>query len=419
LLSLFCIFAAQLLIIRMKFKFIPLFFCLFLTSFCFAQETDSKKEIDDKIAYLPYIRFGTGIGITSPDSLNKLNIRFRMQNRVSFNTNEAGERVVDGQIRRLRLRFDGYVGNPKLMYALQLSFAPGDVGAVNESENLNIIRDAVVFYSPNKYWLLGFGQTKLPGNRQRINSSGGVQLTDRSINNARFNIDRDFGLLVYYSRPNYDRFTYNIKTAISGGEGRNFTSNDDMGLAYTGKIELFPGGNFTNGGDFFEGDLEREKKLKTMFSVAYQFNDNAKKTQGQLGEEMSQKADLQNLLADFMLKKSGFAFMATYMQRNTKNPLLNYDQDKLFIFTGHGFDLQSSYITKKNIEFIGRYSNQKVDKAIANITPDTQQFTGGITKYIREHAFKIQAEFTYQLTDNYLIGQSSSHYTRFQIEMGI
>ena len=65
----------------------------------------------------------------------------------------------------------------------------GDVGEILK-ENLNIIRDAVVIYRPNKNWNFGFGQTKLPGNRQRVNSSGALQLTDRTINNAKFTLDR-------------------------------------------------------------------------------------------------------------------------------------------------------------------------------------------------------------------------------------
>jgi phosphate-selective porin OprO/OprP len=65
----------------------------------------------------------------------------------------------------LRLRFDGFVGNSKFLYAIQLSFAPGDVGEIQEGENINIIRDAVLFYRPNNNWSVGFGQTKLPGNR--------------------------------------------------------------------------------------------------------------------------------------------------------------------------------------------------------------------------------------------------------------
>jgi hypothetical protein len=42
----------------------------------------------------------------------------------------------------------------------------------------------------------GFGQTKLPGNNQRVVSSGSLEFTDRTINNSRFNIDRDFGLFL-------------------------------------------------------------------------------------------------------------------------------------------------------------------------------------------------------------------------------
>src|SRR5690606_30518651 len=157
-------------------------------------QIDTKKDIEEiKMSALPYYNYGKGLGVTSADSLFQLNIRFRMQNRVTYFDYEEQESNYEAQIRRLRLRLDGYVGNPKFQYALQLSFSPGDVGEIEEGKNLNIIRDAVVSYNPNKNWSFLFGQTKLPGNRQRVNSSGSLQLTDRSINNAQFNIDRDFG----------------------------------------------------------------------------------------------------------------------------------------------------------------------------------------------------------------------------------
>jgi phosphate-selective porin OprO/OprP len=196
---------------------------LFVTISISAQITieQNKNDNDVKLSALPYYSFGKGIGMTSPDSLFQMNIRFRMQNRVSYIENDGENGAYDGQVRRLRLRFDGYVGNPKFLYAIQLSFAPGDVGEVKEGENINIIRDAVVFYRPNKNWNMSFGQTKLPGNRQRVNSSGGLQLTDRTINNAKFTIDRDFGFQVHNMNEFKDKFSYNLKTAISGGEGRN------------------------------------------------------------------------------------------------------------------------------------------------------------------------------------------------------
>src|SRR5690606_22221962 len=182
-----------------------------------------------KIEALPYYSFGKGVGLTSPDSLFQFNIRFRMQNRATFEFNDNQTQEISAQIRRLRLRFDGYVGSPQFTYALQLSFAPEDIGTVESGENINIIRDAILFYRPNAHLHIGFGQTNLPGNRQRINSSGALQLTDRSINNARFNIDRDFGLQVYYLNEYESKFSYNVKTAISTGEGRTWTNEPDNG----------------------------------------------------------------------------------------------------------------------------------------------------------------------------------------------
>ena len=119
----------------MKTKFLLLF--LLLSSFSIAQDIKfSTKDNDLKLAALPYYNYGKGLGITSPDSLFQLNIRFRMQNRVTYFENEGEDPAYSGEIRRLRLRFDGYVGSPKFLYALQLSFAPGDVGEIQEGENL-------------------------------------------------------------------------------------------------------------------------------------------------------------------------------------------------------------------------------------------------------------------------------------------
>ncbi len=391
------------------------FFILFISK-GWAQE-----EIDERIETLPYYSYGKGLGMTSPDSIYQLNIRFRMQNRVSFVKDDDGK-AVDGQIRRLRLRLDGYVGNPRFTYLLQLSFAPGDVGEIEEGRNLNIIRDAVVFYQLDKSWMIGFGQTKLPGNRQRFNSSGGLQLTDRTINNARFNIDRDFGLQVHRLKQFRDHFSYSIKTAITSGEGRNYTENNDLNLAYTGKLELYPFGAFTKAGEYFEGDLMREPKPRLMVAVAYQYNSKGKQSQGQTGEALHKGRDMQAIFGDLIFKYRGFAFMSAYMKRDSRNPLTHHAEDPSdvkYVFAGHGMDYQSSYIFRSGYELIGRYSWQKVDPAIRPYTPDSKQLTLGLTKYIWEHAFKIQAEATYNIHSYFDHSVSRNWYFRLQTEIGI
>ena len=395
-------------------------FVFLISGLVFSQD---KPTNDIKLSTLPYFSTGKGIGITSPDSLYQLNLRFRMQNRVTYIENDGESGGYDAQIRRLRLRFDGYVGSPKFLYAVQLSFAPGDVGEIKDGENINIIRDAVFMYRPNKKWNISFGQTKLPGNRQRVNSSGGLQLTDRSINNARFTIDRDFGFQVHNMNEYKDKFSYNLKGAVSTGEGRNSTEKPDDGIAVTGKIEILPLGAFTKDGTYFEGDIMREKKPKLMFSGAFQQNNHARRNQGQLGNDLFEKRTMKSVLLDAMFKYNGFAAMSSFMSRTTTKNAVTFDPDDItnsnYAFIGNGFDYQLSYNTKSNYEFITRYSIQKVGKDIREFAPNSKQLSFGLTRYIWEHTFKLQTEVTYDTLD-YIDGSTKNNwYLRFQVEIGI
>lgn len=400
-------------------------FFIMMGFLAFPQKENTVEEDKDlRFSVLPYYNFGKGVGMTSPDSIFQLNIRFRMQNRATYLSEEGAEEdEINAEIRRLRLRFDGYVGDPRFLYAIQLSFSPGDTGgSIEEGDNLQIIRDAVVFYQPNKNWTFGFGQTKLPGNRQRTNSSGALQFTDRTINNASFNIDRDFGFQIQNLNEFKDKFSYNFKGAITTGEGRNDTKNSDTGLAYTGKVELYPLGAFTKNGSFFEGDLARESKPKLMISGAYSFNNKATKTQGQLGEKLFEQKDIASLFLDAMLKYNGWAFQTAYMSRMADNPITYNPDDNTdisYVYVGDGMDYQLSYLFPSNFELLGRYSTQNMHKDVKSFTPDRKQYSMGVTKYFWEHAFKMQAELTFDEL-NYLNGDTKNNwYVRFQIEMGI
>lgn len=373
-----------------------------------------------QVSNLPYYNFGKGLGLTTPDSIFQFNIKFRIQNRFSYVQNEGKDSYYDGQIRRLRLRFDGFVGNPRFIYLLQLSFAPGDVGEIEEGSNLNVIRDAVTFYIINNHWNVGFGQTKLPGNRQRVNSSGALQLSDRSITNARFNLDRDFGFFANYLNEKEDIFSWNIKTALTTGDGRNFTSSPDNGLAYTAKLELLPFGRFKKDGAYFEGDLKREIKPKLMLSAAYSYNHNAKRQSGQIGDLLFEKRNLKSILMDAVLKYKGFALMASYMNRNVDNPITqNLAGEKSIIYKGMGTDFQASYIFKNNWEIVGSFADIKPHSSIATFQPSQQQTRFGINKYVWEHSFKLQLEAGFDRLTYFNNNVAHNKYLRFQIEMGI
>lgn len=404
---------------------------LALSCLCFGlTQAQSPKGIepsnDLKLSSLPYYSYGKGLGMTSADSIFQLNIRFRMQSRATaFGYDDDRDMQYDAHIRRLRLRLDGYVGNPHFMYVLQLSFAPGDVGAVEEGKNLNIIRDAALIYQPNKHWSFTFGQTKLPGNRQRINSSGALQLTDRSINNAKFNLDRDFGVQAHYLRQHKDDFSYTIKTAVSTGQGRNWTGKESDSYALTGRLELFPFGSFTNNGAFYEGDLARESTLKTMISATYSHNNNANQSQGQLGDALYQQKDFNAVLLDLIAKYNGWSAMVAYMNRTSSDPIAyenpaDANSNFNYVFAGHGMDYQLSYLFPSNYELIGRFSNQKMDDKLYQLNiPNTNQYSLGVTKYFWEHTFKIQSELTFDELKFHNGSSKNNWYFRMQFEIGI
>ncbi len=368
---------------------------------------------------VPYFTFGSGIGIFSPDSLYSFNLRFRIQNRAAFTFKESSLDEVEARVRRLRLRFDGFVYSPKIYYVVQLSFSREDMDWQNTGVP-NIIRDAMIFYKPHPKLQLGFGQTKLPGNRQRVNSSGDLQFADRSIVNARLNVDRDFGLQAAYTENIFKRFYTVFRAALTTGEGRNILATG-KGLAYTGRVEILPFGLFEKFGDYFEGDLIREQRPKVSAGFTYSYNESTLKTGGQIGIPLFEARDMTTLATDWLLKYNGFSLASEFLYRDSQNPLtFNGTGDVRYIYTGLGQNYQAGYIFPSNYELALRYSRMDASGVITSLEPDIQHFTVGATKYLKGHRLKFQTDLTYELSSFATsVVPQESFYLRFQLELGI
>jgi phosphate-selective porin OprO and OprP len=387
----------------------------------------SQKKIDLSILTKPQ----KGIEFIGKDSLFSMRIQFRMQNRAAFLTRDdkdfsAGS--YEFRVRRLRLKLEGFVYSPKLTYKIQLAFSRGDMDwdMTQESQvntSVNIVRDAVVYFEPWKDLKFGFGQTKLPGNRQRVISSGDQQFADRSIVNATFTIDRDFGFFGSYKR-NY----FTVSASLTSGEGRN-SSGSNSGLSYTGRIEALPFGAFADKNDYQEGDLAREQKPKLSIGASYNFNDDAVRAGGQLGRDLYTKTDMETFSLDLLFKYKGFALYSEFMQRNCSNPI-TYTSDTLSIqpiYAGYGFLQQVSYLFKSNWEVALRYAEVTPFSSVYN-NPDftsinlkkNQEFQLGVTKYFYGHRVKVQGNLLYQLTNDLRAKTEAGKFGAiFQIELGI
>jgi phosphate-selective porin OprO/OprP len=378
---------------------------------------------------VPYFSYNNGLGFATPDSSYSLNLRFRMQNRAMMNTasdEDFQPGSFEARVRRLRLVLTGHVVNPKLTYYVQLSFSRGDMDwSVTDvtTQNLspNVVRDAVIYYRPAKRLQLGFGQTKLPGNRQRVISSGSQQFFDRSIVNATFTPDRDFGFFANYTLHGSGKSLTILKAAVTSGEGRN-SSLSNPGLAYTGRIEFLPLGAFTNGGDYLEGDVMREQKPKLSIAAGYMLNDLAVRTGGQLGKDLMGSKSFNLYMADLVFKYQGFCLSSEYIRRDASNPyVLGTDKKTRMIQTGDGINNQISYCFKSMWEVAGRYALVSPHHDILKDFNQAEQFVLGVTKYLNKHKVKTQFNLVYNRERNLAQQKNLNSYFSgvFQVELGI
>ncbi len=358
------------------------------------------------------------------DSLLLVNLHFRIQSRFGFNSQNL-QNVFPGNfdigIRRARLIFDGHVYSKKLTYLLQINFSKRDLDEDNTGVN-HILRDAMIWYEAWKGMKIGLGQGKLPGNRQRIISSGTLEFTDRSIANNAYNLDRDAGFFAYQSLM-IGKIGVNFKTALTSGEGRN-AGISDKGLATTGRIEILPFGNFTGNNDMTEADIEVEKKPKLCIAAVAHYNDLAKKTMGQTGAILPTQRYLHAYMADVLFKYYGFAFSSEYLYRGVNNPFMNFNKQGYFI-AGDGLNTQMSYCFENNTNIAFRYAITRPDSLLANLIPHQKQYGMCVSKFINHHKIKIQAEIQFN-EESYrkngkLINQNIRQYIAgfLQIELGI
>jgi hypothetical protein len=367
------------------------------------------------------IEIHDGISI-SKDSLFLLNLRFRMQNRLGFTTvsgDDLSVKSVDARVRRLRLRLDGYVMNERVRYYIQLNFSRADLDLETELV-AQPIRDAMVYYHFNRNVYIGFGQSKLPGNRQRVISSGNLQFPDRSIANAVFTLDRDFGVFAYWTIP-FAGQEVQLKGAFSTGDGRNALPID-AGMAYTGRVEWLPLGRFTNKGDYSEGDLEMEPKPKFSIGTTYSFNDDAVRTGGQLGPPLYASTDMGTFIADMVFKYRGWAVSAEFFDRHSDEPITSdLEGNVRFVTTGVGLNGQVSKYFKSKYELAMRYTLVEPDAEVAQLRKRTEEALLGCTRYLNGHRIKLQAYTGYRWLEANpsLDGTGNSWTLLFQVEFGI
>ncbi len=390
-----------------------LLLCLTLTTY--AQETNAPA-------------FGKGIfDLVGKDSTWSMTIGARMQllSIATWDEGPNGGLINPEQnflVRRARLKFDGFAYSPKLKYKIELGLSNRDLSGASEftGDAPRYILDAVVMWNFYQNFELWFGQTKLPGNLERVISSGNLQQVDRSLLNSRFTIDRDLGFQLRHHFKLTNNFLIREKVAFSQGDGRNVVSGNLGGHQYTARLELLPFGRFTNDSEYSGSALKREEKPKLMLAATYDTNQNAVKTRSNQGSYMANdlgffETDINTIFIDAMFKYRGFSFMGEYAHRTADEPIAkNSDGTPTgdIVQIGDGLNLQTGYLFKTNWEVSGRFTNIKLDRDITGRNPQ-KQYTLGLSKYIVGHKLKVQTDLSYLSED---AGTDELMY-RFQVEV--
>lgn len=390
-------------------------------------------------AQLSNYAFGKGLNIYGKDSTFHMRFGIRFQNLFSneWNVRDDNFSTIEDYdanflVRRSRLKFDGFAVTPKLKWKVELGLSNRDISGGDTPEHSNVARmilDAYVDWNFAGNFSLRVGQGKLPGNRERVVSSGNLQFVDRSRLNSRYNIDRDMGLMLTHHFTLGNQFLVIEKASISQGEGRDITVGYSDGFCYTFRLEFLPFGKFASKGDYVGAAVKREEKPKLALGLTYDINENAIRERGQLGSFIQDAngdyfgKTLYTTFADLMFKYKGFSLMAEYAHKKTEDGDFRvFDDANVQIgkfYTGQALNVQAGYMFKSNYELALRMTSNRPDFGVA---ANENEYGIGLSKYFVGHKLKVQTDINYRQRYQYgstALNQGSDDKLYWRVQMDI
>lgn len=367
-------------------------------------ERDSVTPVDQS-----GFKVGRGYTMATRDGRFSLQLRGRMQLRYDaehYNTvgDAARPTAHSLQVRRMRLLLQGAVFSPYVKYHFQFGFSPrdmqNDLPDENGSIRRNPLRDARLEFDRLRDFTVWIGQFKVPFSRNRMMSSSYMNLVDRPIVNAEFNLDRDIGVQ-FMSRDVGGlggRLAY--YTGVFIGEGRNTFALTDLGLLYALRLEIRPFGKFD---DYYEGDSERGDKPRLSIAGAYAFQDRAHAARGVVGDAPLDKGttDFHHVTTDLVFKYRGLSFASAFHLRkgfDRKNGGA-LDADGVAVPTaparsGVGWFFHAGYaVPRVPLEVVARWAAVRNIYGDQSSMPGADEIGGGLNWFLVGHDLKLQLDY--------------------------
>jgi hypothetical protein len=382
-----------------------------------------------------HFKQGGGLSFESKDKESKMEIRLRVQFRDELSAVETAKTNEDGSsagnetevsntfgIRRARLQFQGNIFGKNNKYKAEFAFSPSDLGLKDGSLRYTPLLSWYVEFTQLKNLSLRMGQYKLLYSRQRVISSGDLELVDRSLAQNEFNLDRDIGFH-FFSRDLFGLDMLRYYAGVTLGEGRDvyaaeqFKGTDAGGLQYLARLEFLPTKDSKGKWDYSEVDLKRSSKPKISIGLSYAFLDDGTKDRGYQGSSYDAgTVDYHNAAADVLAYWAGFSGFGEFFWRKGNRQGATA-ADTQVARSGLGYTAQVGYLLpNRPFNIAARYSGVSAGSFKENETgiSSKNELGGGVGYYFAGHAYKIQGDYFHQWGDKF--GEFASNVVRVQLQ---
>lgn len=279
-------------------------------------------------------RPGIGIEVSSADKRFSLQFNALAQlQAIAHHTGAVGPAKgavndFDLVLRRARLVFGGNLFSPHIKYKIQLTASPIELGWKDGRIQRAPILDWYFTFDRLRDATFQVGQYKVPYNHQRMLRVTGMQFVDRSAANNEFTMDRDIGLDIR-SRDVAGLGFLRYYAGVYLGDGIALYGPGDFGLAYVGRVEVLPFGQYD---DLEEADHERSSKPRMLIGGAFAYIDRDPHEQHGFGGQIPAdggKTSTLNATADLNFRVAGFSFEGGFFWRKATRRIAGTNVDAM------------------------------------------------------------------------------------------
>lgn len=346
-------------------------------------------------------RPGTGLEVKSADGRYSLQFGLLAQLQAPIIHAPGQDTTVDLTFRRARIILGGNIFSPHLLYKVQLTASPVELGWKNGAIGRSPILDFYFTFDRLRDATFVVGQYKVPYNHQRMLRVTGMQFVDRSGANNEFTMDRDIGVDVRSKDvAGLGHMRYYLGAYL--GNGIAIHGPSDPGFAYVGRVEVLPFGQYD---DLEEGDHDRSKKVRMLLGGAFAYIDRDPHDNHAFGGKIPAdggKTSTLNATADLQLRLAGLSLESAFFWREATRRTSGGAVDAMGMpiplvapRNGMGWFAQSGYMLPRIPIELGARFGQIIAQGDSTQTSLTDQDElGGVVNYFfARHMFKLQLDY--------------------------